>query len=117
ERAGAKPRPGGQGGRGDPRGGRRGPARARGILPRSASRPRGGEVIMSRIPPVPRLPYLLLGGLTLVCFGGPVAMLVIVRGGPSSDWPPDRAVEWLVIGLVFGLVVVLFSACGSGSWG
>ena len=71
---------------------------------------------MSRIPPVPRLPYLLLGGLTLVSFGGPFAMLVIVRGGPSAGWPPDRAVEWVVIGLVFTLAAALFLACVSLGW-
>ena len=71
---------------------------------------------MSRIPPVPRLPYLLLGGLTLVCFGGPVAMLVIVRGGPGARWPPDRAIEWVVIGLVFTLAIALFLACVSLGW-
>jgi hypothetical protein len=71
---------------------------------------------MSRIPQVPRLPYLLLGGLTLVSFGGPLAMLVIVRGGPRADWPPDRAVEWIVISLVVGLAVALFAACVSVGW-
>jgi hypothetical protein len=71
---------------------------------------------MSRVPPVPRMPYLLLGGLTLVSFGGPFAMLVIVRGGPSARWPPDRAVEWVVIGLVFTLAAALFSACVSLGW-
>jgi hypothetical protein len=71
---------------------------------------------MSRIPPVPRLPYVLLGGLTLVSFGGPFAMLVVVRGGPGVGWPPDRAVEWVVIGLVFTSAVALFLACVSLGW-
>ena len=62
---------------------------------------------MSRVPPLPRFPYYLLGGLTLVSFGGPFVMLVVVRGGPRGDWPPDRAVEWIVIGLVFGLAIAL----------
>jgi hypothetical protein len=72
---------------------------------------------MSRIPPLPRLPYFLLGALTLVSFGGPFAMFVAIRGGPSADWPPDRAVEWIVIGVVTGLAIALFSACVTiGSW-
>ena len=71
---------------------------------------------MSRVPTVPRLPYFLLGGLTLVSFGGPFAMLVIVWGGPSAGWPPDRAVEWVVIGVVFTLAIVLFLACISLGW-
>jgi hypothetical protein len=71
---------------------------------------------MSRRPPVPRLPYLLLGGLTLVSFGGPFAMLVAVRGGSSARWPPDRSVEWVVIGLVCTLALALFCACVSLSW-
>jgi hypothetical protein len=71
---------------------------------------------MRRIPDVPRLPFLLLGGLTLITVGGPFAMLMIVRGGPSARWPPDRAVEWIVIGLVFGLAVALFFACVSIGW-
>lgn len=71
---------------------------------------------MSRVPPVPRLPYFLLGGLTLISFGGPFAMLVIVRGGPSARWPPDRLVEWVVIGLVCTLAVTLFWACVTLGW-
>jgi uncharacterized membrane protein YedE/YeeE len=71
---------------------------------------------MSRIPPLPRLPYFLLGALTLVTFGGPLAMLLVVRGGPSPDWPPDRLVEWIVIGEVIGLAIVLFSACVTIGW-
>jgi hypothetical protein len=71
---------------------------------------------MKRVPPVPRLPYLLLGGLTLVSFGGPFAMLVIVRGGPSPRWPPDRSIEWVVISLVCTLALALFGACVSIGW-
>jgi hypothetical protein len=70
---------------------------------------------MSRMPPLPRLPFALLGGLTLACFGGPFALLVI-RGGPSGDWPPDRAVEWIVIAMVLALVLGLFVACVTVGW-
>jgi hypothetical protein len=70
---------------------------------------------MSRVPPLPWLPNALLGLLTLACFGGPFALL-IVRGGPSGDWPPDRAIEWIVIGLVFTLTAALFITCVTVGW-
>jgi hypothetical protein len=70
---------------------------------------------MSRISPLPRWPYVLLGLLTLACFGGPFALL-IVQGGPSGDWPPDRAVEWVVIALVFTTTIALFVACITLGW-
>jgi hypothetical protein len=70
---------------------------------------------MSRMPPLPRLPFALLGLLTLACFGGPFALLV-VRGGPSGDWPPDRPVEWIVIAAVLLAVLALFVACVTVGW-
>jgi hypothetical protein len=70
---------------------------------------------MRRITPLPWLPYGLLGLLTLACFGGPFALL-IVRGGPSRDWPPDRIIEWVVIGLVFTSAAALFVACVTVKW-
>ncbi len=71
---------------------------------------------MSRMPPLPRLPYALLGLLTLACFGGPFALL-IVRGGERTDWPPDRPIEWMIIGLVFTATTALFAACVTlGLW-
>jgi len=71
---------------------------------------------MKPVPPVPRLPYVLLAGLTVVAFAGPLAMLLVIRGGPSAGLPPDRAIEWVVIALVFGLFIVLFFACISINW-
>ena len=72
---------------------------------------------MTQVPPMPRLPLILLGLLTLGTFGGPVLMLVVVRGGPSAGWPPDRTVEWVVIAVVMTLVVSLFIACVTiGLW-
>jgi hypothetical protein len=62
---------------------------------------------------LPTLPYMLLGAMTVVSFGGPLAMLVMLRGGPSDKWPPDRAIEWITIGLIVGLVITLFIACVS----
>jgi hypothetical protein len=58
----------------------------------------------------PRLPYALLGLLTLACFGGPFFLLV-VRGGERGDWPPDRPIEWIVVALVFAITAGLFVAC------
>jgi len=66
---------------------------------------------MNRNSPVPRLPYFLLGAMTLVSVGGPFAVYLVLRGGLRPDWPPDRLVEWIVIGLVIGLAVALFVAC------
>lgn len=71
---------------------------------------------MRRIPPLPRLPNALLGLLTLVCFGGPLALWLVVRGGSSADWPPDRAVEWGAFVLVASSGVVLFVACVTVGW-
>ena len=71
---------------------------------------------MSQHPRVPRLPYVLLGALTLASFGGPLVILLVVRGGASELWPPDRPVEWITIGLVFSLAIALFGACVTLSW-
>jgi hypothetical protein len=61
-------------------------------------------------------PYALLGAMTLVAFGGPFLVLVVVRGGTSPDWPPDRPFEWFVITLVLVLFTVLFAACLTNAW-
>jgi hypothetical protein len=63
-----------------------------------------------------RLPYALLGALSLVCFGGPAAVLVAVRGGRSAYWPPDRPLEWITLALVLALFVGLFCACVTFGW-
>jgi hypothetical protein len=54
--------------------------------------------------------------MTLVSFGGPFVMLVIIRGGARANWPPDRPVEWFTIGLVLTLAIALFVACVSIGW-
>ena len=71
---------------------------------------------MSRIPPLPRLPNALLGMLTVVCFGGPLVLWLVVRGGSSGEWPPDRVVEWLVLGLVVIAGGGLYLACITVGW-
>ncbi len=60
---------------------------------------------------LPRLPLILLGFMTLLTFGGPIAIGAILRGGGSPDWPPDRPIEWAVLAVVSGLVAVLMLAC------
>jgi hypothetical protein len=61
-------------------------------------------------------PYALLGAMSLVTFGGPLLVLVVVRGGASPNWPPDRALEWITIAVVLGLFAVLFVACTTMGW-
>lgn len=66
---------------------------------------------MTRLPPLPRAPFALLGLMTIATMGGPVAILATLRGGASPQWPPDRAVEWWTFGLCTGAVAVLMVAC------
>jgi len=63
--------------------------------------------------PLPRLPYVLLAALSVVCFGGPFLIVGVIGGGQSSRWPPDRPIEWLTIGAVMALFLALFVACVS----
>lgn len=71
---------------------------------------------MRQNPPIPRLPNVLLGAMTLVSVGGPFAVFLVMRGGLRAEWPPDRLVEWIVISLVIGLAVALFVACLTVGW-
>ena len=71
---------------------------------------------MSTQDPLPRLPYVLLAAMTVASFGGPFAILGVLRGGTSGRWPPDRPVEWVVVTVVFGAVIALFVACVSIGW-
>jgi hypothetical protein len=65
------------------------------------------------LPRLPRLPYVLLAAMTAVSFGGPFVIVGAVWGGNSPGWPPDRPIEWVTIGLVLALFLVLFVACVS----
>jgi hypothetical protein len=57
-----------------------------------------------------RLPFLLLGLMTLAAFGGPVVFGLVLHGGDRPDWPPDRPVEWWTLAIVTALVVVMMAA-------
>lgn len=64
-----------------------------------------------------RWAYVLLGAMTLVSFGGPFLIAVLLGGGERSGWPPDRPIEWVGVGLVFILFLACFVACLSvGKW-
>jgi hypothetical protein len=71
---------------------------------------------MKCTPPSSLWPYALLGAMSLVSFGGPFLVLVVVRGGSSPSWPPDRPLEWLTIALVLVLFIALFVACLTNAW-
>ena len=62
------------------------------------------------IPPS-RLPMVLFGVMTVMCFGGPFGLMWILRGGTEPAWPPDRPVEWVALigmcAIVASLMVVL----------
>ncbi len=66
---------------------------------------------MSPAQPLPRLPYVLLIALSVVAFGGPFLIFLVVRGGQSATWPPDRPIEWAAIVVVLALFLILFIAC------
>ncbi len=66
--------------------------------------------------PLSRVPYVLLGAMTFVSFAGPFVVLATIRGGKSRGWPPDRPVEWGMIGVVLGLEIVLFLVCVTAGW-
>jgi hypothetical protein len=62
-------------------------------------------------PPTPRRALVLLAMMTLATFGGPVAIGVVLRGGKSPDWPPDRAVEWMTLVGITALVIGMMVMC------
>ena len=68
---------------------------------------------MKAADPLPRLPYVLLAAMTVVSFGGPFVIVGVMRGGERARWPPDRPMEWVTIGVVLALFLILFVACVS----
>jgi hypothetical protein len=72
---------------------------------------------MKRRPRLSFGPYALLVAMSVVTFGGPFLVLVVVRGGASPYWPPDRPLEWFTVALVPVLFAVFFIAClTNGLW-
>ncbi|AMV36351.1 hypothetical protein [Planctomyces sp. SH-PL62] len=61
--------------------------------------------------PISRAAYVLLGAMTLVSFGGPFFIALILYGGERSGWPPDRTVEWVGVLGVLALFTVCLVAC------
>jgi len=58
-----------------------------------------------------RLPFAILGAMTTLTFGGPLVIGYVLRGGPSSNWPPDRPIEWVTLLGISGMVVLMMLAC------
>ena len=64
----------------------------------------------------PVRPLVLFGLLTLFTLLGPLAIVVVGRGGRHPSWPPDRAVEWgVLIGVSAGYVLLML-ACLLDAW-
>ncbi|MEW4570489.1 hypothetical protein AB1L88_21705 [Tautonia sp. JC769] len=60
----------------------------------------------------PRLrPMLLFILLTMMTFGGPMAIVLVGRGGDRPGWPPDRPVEWWTFGIVTIGFLLLMGSC------
>ena len=59
----------------------------------------------------PRWPWFLLALMTLACFGGPLAIYLVLQGGESPSWPPDRLIEWVIFFATISLVTTLFFLC------
>lgn len=72
---------------------------------------------MSRIPPTaPRGPFVLLGLMTATTVLGPFLIGLVLRGGASPAWPPDRPIEWGVLFGTSGMVALLMLSCISLLW-
>jgi hypothetical protein len=62
-------------------------------------------------PPLSWMAFVLLGLLTVGTLGGPLAIFLTLKGGARPEWPPDRAVEWWMLGGTIGGYLVLLAAC------
>ncbi len=62
-------------------------------------------------PKLPRLPFILLGLMTLFSFGGPLLIGYVLAGGSSDRWPPDRTIEWATFIGISAMVAILMAAC------
>ena len=66
---------------------------------------------MSQAPAPSRLVFGLLAVMTIFTFGGPFVLMLAIRGGEDSKWPPDRPIEWVALILIVSIVCVLLAAC------
>jgi hypothetical protein len=57
--------------------------------------------------PASRLAYGLLAAMTAVSFGGPLVIMIVLAGGESPKWPPDRPIEWAVFMGIVGFASLL----------
>jgi hypothetical protein len=60
---------------------------------------------MSRL--IPRKLVVLMALMTVIAFCGPFCIGLVIRGGRSPDWPPDRPVEWYTLGGTTALLLIL----------
>jgi len=72
----------------------------------------------TRVPtPTSKVAYALLGAMSLISFGGPFGLALLLSGGEATGWPPDRAVEWAgAIGLFVAFAVCLVACLTVGLW-
>jgi hypothetical protein len=63
-----------------------------------------------------RLAYALLGAMTVVSFGGPIALMLVIGGGQNPKWPPDRPIEWMAFGVIVSIACALLLLCLSIRW-
>ena len=61
--------------------------------------------------PLPRGPFVLLGLMTATTVLGPFLIGMVLRGGESQVWPPDRSVEWVTVLGTSAAVLGLMAAC------
>jgi hypothetical protein len=63
---------------------------------------------------MPRSLIVLFTLMSVASFGSPLAISLVLKGGSSPDWPPDRPVEWAtLIGssiLVVALIITTIAA-------
>ncbi len=57
------------------------------------------------------LAYGLLLATSVVSFGGPFLLMLVIGGGRNPKWPPDRPIEWITFGVVMTIACVLFLLC------
>ena len=64
-----------------------------------------------------KLPWVMIGLMTLFSLVGPFVIFFVLKGGARQGWPPDRPIEWWTLGLITGSVIMLMLACVTvGIW-